>query len=896
MGSWYRSEKMQYASLVMSEQAAPAVLRELGTLGAVEFTDMNPHITPFQRRYVSVLKRYMKLENQIRYIHGQIKTFDEIVVKPGGEDEDEDEGMELGAHVSLLEDMEGTLSKLEESLKGLGEYGDKLSANLADAVGLDSVLVALRETFTPHVSSLEMIPTTVGPIETERTSLLADERGGRNEHDFAFTRLYGVMPTSEKSSFERMIYRSTRGNCLVRFSESSDPEADRIVFMLMYKSARIDKKVKRICEASGARTYSMGEMEDVSTARALEASNKATVADLRGLIVRNKMARRRLCEDAALNVEEWLYIVKRERSIYVTMNMMKADIGGMLLRGRVWVLENRVEEAREAINRAHQRLQLTTSTIFEPVHKAWPMSPTYFETNKYTEAFQEFVNTYGVPRYGEINPALFTAASFPFLFGIMYGDVGHGTCLMIAGILMILTEKTADARGTGEMLKGLYMGRYMFFLMGVFAVYAGLMYNDFFSLGLNLFGSKYTFETHEPGAKATPNGPYGSSADVYPFGSDPAWKISTNELLFFNSMKMKMSVILGITQMIFGVFIRGANCVYFSNWLDFVCDFIPMLIFAGSFFGFMIVLIMTKWSINWEERMAMGTCSYDEAGTLGACSTDDSDSCFTVDGRVCTGSDQLVDICPLDYGGTGDGCQPPNIITTLINIPLKPGTCAEPMFEGQSEIQSTILMWAGIAVPWLLLAKPFYQYYTHNAKVKEAAVSKGEYVEIPDASRSSGMSDSTPLLGANEVSDSDTDGHGAGDADGHGHGEEFNFMEEFIHQAIETIEFVLGMVSNTASYLRLWALSLAHTQLANVFWEKCMVSTIKMGNPFAIFLGYTLFASVTTGVLLCMDVLECFLHALRLHWVEFQSKFYKADGVKFQPYSTKALRDSCVLE
>ena len=413
--------------------------------------------------------------------------------------------------------------------------------------------------------------------------------------------------------------------------------------------------------------------------------------------------------------------------------------------------------------------------------------------------------------------------------------------------------------------------------MGLFSVYAGLVYNDYFSLGINLFGSSWSFPSHDSNVKAVLKGEYGDSSLVYPFGADPVWHVASNELLFVNSMKMKMSVILGIIQMTFGVVLKGLNAYYFKSKLDLFTEFLPMLLFDLALFGYMVIIIFVKWSINWQNRMALGSCAYDVHGTFGACSLGTSSSCYDYSGVVCNAQTPLADMCPLNFGGTGDGCQPPNLITTLINIALQPGYVPEPLYAGQGSCQTALLLIAFFSVPWLLLAKPLYLKYTH--KEPDVTISQGS-----DNPLLAGMDGKDPH---DQHSSSSVDGgHGGG---GHGHGGEFNFGEIVIHQAIETIEFVLGMVSNTASYLRLWALSLAHTELATVFWEKAMLAMIKTGNPIMVFFGYAVFAAVTIGVLLCMDVLECFLHALRLHWVEFQNKFYKADGYRFQPFDFKAI-------
>ena len=88
------------------------------------------------------------------------------------------------------------------------------------------------------------------------------------------------------------------------------------------------------------------------------------------------------------------------------------------------------------------------------------------------------MSTYGVPRYREANPALFSIVTFPFLFGVMYGDVGHGALLTLFALYIVLKEKELGRAKLGEIAGMAFKGRYMLLMMGCFSVYMGLVYND----------------------------------------------------------------------------------------------------------------------------------------------------------------------------------------------------------------------------------------------------------------------------------------------------------------------------------------------------------------------------------------------------------------------------------
>eukprot|EP01065_Artemidia_motanka_P027472 TRINITY_DN3267_c0_g1_i1.p1 TRINITY_DN3267_c0_g1~~TRINITY_DN3267_c0_g1_i1.p1 ORF type:complete len:913 (+),score=340.77 TRINITY_DN3267_c0_g1_i1:71-2809(+) len=554
-------------------------------------------------------------------------------------------------------------------------------------------------------------------------------------------------------------------------------------------------------------------------------------ADLEMLLQIRTSVRKTLDAIAPCMVQ-WEQIACVHKAMSYNLGLLKRTSHSM--EGVAWVPSNRVPQIRACISTDPRGAKMFEREHLSRADKA--QRPTYFETNAVTSVFQGIVDSYGTPRYKEANPAIFTIITFPYLFGVMYGDIGHGLIISIAAFLLIKFEGNL-ASIKNEMFQMIFGARYLLLLMGIFATYMGFLYNDCFALMLEYSPSRYNWpadwqtqgkanamidpvcvDGHGPCAEhmAPPDGPT-------PFGFDVAWHDTGNKIDVYNSFKEKHAVILGVTQMTLGLFLQFANHIYFAretgDYKRIFFGFIPEVIFLMCTFGYMCVIIIYKWV-----------------------------------------TPPLV--------GTNNA---PNLLETMTNFFLAPGSQpTHALFDGQAKVQLWLITVAVIAVfPFMLLPIPYIEW--KQAEERKLA-KKQRYGDVE-------MQEQQPLLRGKAVEVVVQDEL-----------PEIDMQEVVIKQVIHCIEFVLGAVSNTASYLRLWALSLAHAQLSEVFWTFAFMLPFKTAGPLGLvggaalcYASFGVWISVTIGVLVLMEALSAFLHALRLHWVEFQNKFYYADGNAFEP-------------
>lgn len=126
----------------------------------------------------------------------------------------------------------------------------------------------------------------------------------------------------------------------------------------------------------------------------------------------------------------------------------------------------------------------------------------------------------------------------------MFGDMGHGGLWLVIALFIFTNGEMLTKNGLGAA----YDNRYLVLLMGTFAFYCGTIYNEFFSIPFDLFGSCY--DLHDSGTPDTSGKPVWEITRItncfHPYGMDPKWWIASNDLVFVNSFKMKWAVIFGV--------------------------------------------------------------------------------------------------------------------------------------------------------------------------------------------------------------------------------------------------------------------------------------------------------------------------------------------------------------
>lgn len=897
MSGLYRSEDMQYVRLLMTDDAAYPTIRELGNFGKLHVVDLTAtrgegqsELHTFYKKRVAACQFWERKLLSFRELFGQF-----AVVSPGY-------GVTAVDHVyaDVLEALNDFIEPQEEQITKnivfkrqqatqVAELNERLT--VLDYVQKHQLTTASRsEVASAAVSSAYgTFRGSAGRADDDEEKLMlavnvtpahhqSSDSSSYQSDDSFHTVITGILPTDKVPLFERMLFRVSRGNCVVRTVAVSktlnDPVSNepvyKSVFSVLLLGDQLRRRVEKLLPYVSATVYQVPPSPVRYASEVRELSDR--LAELERVLVHTDADIRQLLNALAFSNEDkthspwmdWFVALQKEKLICDTLR--KCDTEGpqsKMMRCEGWVPLSDVDGLRASLHaavRSSQQKQAVLQLLrAESAHTSSP--PTYFKTNKFTGSFQAIVDTYGVPRYKEVNPGLFTIITFPFLFGVMYGDVGHAVFITLFAVFMIFKERDLDAqlrrRELGEIFSMAYGGRYLLLMMGMFGIYAGTIYNDCMSVPFATFGTYWEYPA---------NAVDGTSANKLdghvPWGLDHEWFHTKNELAFANSFKMKLAVTLGVAQMTFGIVISLLNHLYSRDYLHVFFEFVPRLVFLWCTFGYMIFIVIYKFTVDW------------------------------------TGKESLA----------------PNLVQTMIGMFLSPGSVDSDkvLYEGQAAVQAVLLLAALFSVPFMLFPIPCISRWRHKAYMaRQVGGADLKSPLLADDIPSSNHPSSSPV-GKEEaeleisVEHARRDGNGAQatasashaptssdeEEGGHdaGHGpnpfsSHYSFSDHMITQGIHTIEFVLGTVSNTASYLRLWALSLAHAELADVFWSKMIMQYgVESSASYMMFPCVAIWAAATVAVLLCMDVLECFLHALRLHWVEFQNKFFNADGYAFTPF------------
>ncbi|ODQ81605.1 hypothetical protein BABINDRAFT_159877 [Babjeviella inositovora NRRL Y-12698] len=832
---------MSLIQLYVASEISRDVVSVLGELGTVQFRDLNEGISSFQRSFVKEVRQLDMLERQLRTLEDIIESHPEVHVTRTHVTALIQSNMYNKAPVAAeMEDLMQSIAGIEARVVNLQRARDGLAQHRADLVQ-NRYAISICDAFFrgPSANPIRVSIERSGlldlefDIETQEVNVLGfdqalDARTQETplttyEPQLRLNFITGIIDRAKLPLLTKILWRTLRGN-LVMDSQPVDallPDKNGVptakdVFMVFVQGEMFKAKVRKIIESLEGVIYHVDQSQPERVA-ALEGLN-ARLMEVEHVLDGTEVHLGAELAYVAEHIELWAITAKMEKSLFVVLNKCDYDPTRRCLIAEGWIPRDQLGGVKSALRDVTERSGTNiTSVVNELQTNRTP--PTFHRTNKFTAAFQSIIDAYGIATYQEVNPGLATIVTFPFMFAIMFGDLGHGFIVFLMALYLILNEKSLAVFDGGEIFDMAFSGRYIVLLMGAFSMYTGLLYNDIFSKSMTLFRSGWVW----PEKFAAGDTILASFKGTYWFGLDYAWHGSENNLLFSNSYKMKLSILMGFVHMSYSLYFSLVNYRRRKSRVDIIGNFIPSVLFMQSIFGYLALTIVYKWTVDWPAVNK----------------------------------------------------QPPGLLNMLIGMFLSPGSVNEQLYRGQAVVQVGLVAIAFLCVPWLLLYKPM----TIRNEMNKA-ISQG-YASIEDRLHQDSFIISDTESTEDFVIQDVVEPH-----DTH------SFGDIIIHQVIHTIEFCLNCVSHTASYLRLWALSLAHAQLSSVLWtmtiQNAFGATGKKGIAMVFFL-FALWFVLTVCILVLMEGTSAMLHSLRLHWVEAMSKFFEGEGYAYEPFAFKTV-------
>lgn len=623
---------------------------------------LNPDVNSFQRKFVNEVRRCDEMERKLRYIEAEVRK-DGVNIP--------DLGIELprAPNPRDIINLEARFEKTENEILELSQNATNLKSNYLELTELKQVLEKTQGFFAEQEGALN--------IDSLRKTLVPEEAQHTQQSRGRLGFVAGVIQRERVAGFERMLWRISRGNVFLRQAEIDmtleDPATGnplyKTVFVAFFQGEQLKSRIKKVCTGYHASLYPCPSAHDEREDMVKGVHTR--LEDLKMVLNQTHDHRQRVLLSVAKELPAWIIMVHKMKAIYHTLNLFNMDVTKKCLIGECWVPINDLPVVRKALTDGSNAVGSTIQSFLNLISTA-ENPPTFNRTNKFTRGFQNLIDAYGIASYREANPALYTIITFPFLFGIMFGDLGHGIIMTLFGAWMVIWERSLGAKKTSNEIWNIFFGgRYIILLMGFFSMYTGFIYNDVFSKSVNIFGPawsiSYNTSTIMHNKELQLNPTIDVSNDPYPIGLDPAWQLAVNKIIFLNSYKMKLSIIFGVVHMIFGVCMSVVNMTHFRKRISIVLEFLPQIIFLVLLFAYMVFMMFLKW-------------------ILYSAKTDE-----------------------LQFSA---GCAP-SVLIMFINMMLFKNTkpldgCSEFMFPQQETLQTVFIGIGLICIPWMLLAKPIY--------------------------------------------------------------------------------------------------------------------------------------------------------------------------------------------